>query len=194
MFDQRERNSKIKVISRDVLEFLGIGGILIAAVVAPNAVQSFRFLLRGRDHVSWKEFNQSRFRHFVGQLEKHNLIKRSIKNHQRCYVLTDKGKRFLLKYEIDKLQLRRTQKWDGRWRIIIFDIPENKKSARDALRGKFNELGMYQLQKSVFVYPFDCKKEIDFVSDFFGVANDILYLRGDVYEVERDIKNFFGLK
>ncbi|PIQ74275.1 MAG: hypothetical protein COV85_03025 [Candidatus Portnoybacteria bacterium CG11_big_fil_rev_8_21_14_0_20_44_10] len=184
---------KINISKKEILEFLAIEGVLVAAVVAPNAIQAFSFLLKGKEHISWKKFNQYRVRQYVGRLREENLIKRSVRDNQRCYVLTDKGKRFVLKYNIDSLELSKQQKWDGRWRFIIFDIPEKKKAARDALRRKFNKLGMLQLQKSVFVYPFDCKKEIDFVSDFFGVANDILYLESKVYEVEEDLKSFFNL-
>ncbi len=193
MFEQRDKKSKIQISSKDILQFLGIGGALVAAVVAPNAVQAFKFLLKDEEYVSWEKFNKSRVRQYVGQLEKQDLIKRSIKDHQRCYFLTDKGRRFVLKQDINKLQLNKSKKWDGRWRIVIFDIPEKKKAARDALRRKFTSLGMFQLQKSVFVYPFDCKKEIDFVSDYFEVANDILYLEARVHEVEKQLKEFFNL-
>lgn len=193
MFEGQEENSKIKITSKDILQFLAIGGVLVAAIVAPNAVQAFKFLREDKERVSWKKFNQYRIRQYISQLKKQDLIKRSIKNHQKCYILTDKGRRFVLKYNVEKLQLGRQKKWDGRWRIVIFDIPENKKMARDALRNKFKKLGMLQLQKSVFVYPYDCKKEIDFVSDFFGVANDILYLDAKIHEVEKDLKVFFGL-
>jgi len=193
MFEQRDKKSKIQISSKDILQFLGIGGVLVAAVVAPNAIQAFKFLLKDEEYVSWEKFNKSRARQYVGQLEKQDLIKRSIKDHQRCYVLTDKGRRFVLKQDVNKLQLNRPKKWDGRWRIVIFDIPEKKKAARDALRQKFTKIGMFQLQKSVFVYPFDCKKEVDFVSDYFEVANDILYLEARVHEVEKQLRNFFNL-
>ncbi len=184
---------KIDISKKEILEFLAIGGVLVAAVIAPNAVRAFRFLLKDENYVSWKKFNQYRVRQYVRRLHEQNLIKRYIKDGQRCYILTDKGKHFVLKYNIGSLELTRFKKWDGKWRFVIFDIPEGKKAARDALRRKFNKLGMLQLQKSVFVYPFDCKKEIDFVSDFFGVANDILYLEAKVYEVDGDLKSFFNL-
>lgn len=194
MFSRQDNRSKINITSRDILEFLGFGGILLAAIVAPNAIQAFKFLLKDKEYVSWEKFNKSRARYYVDRLEKQNLIKRAIKNHQKCYILTDKGRRFILKYDMAKLQLTKPKKWDGRWRMVIFDIPEKKRVARDALREKFNNLGMYQLQKSVFIYPFDCKKEIDFISDYFGVANDILYSEAKIHEIEDKLKDFFSLR
>ena len=108
-------------------------------------------------------------------------------------ILTKKGREELLKYDIDKINLRKEIIWDGRWRVIIFDIAEEKKQARDALRSKFKQLGMLQLQKSVFVYPFDCKKEIDFVSDFFEVGDDILYLESEIKDIKNKLKKFFNI-
>lgn len=40
--------------------------------------------------------------------------------------------------------------WDGRWRIVVFDIPESKRAVRNALRGKLKQWGFVQWQKSVW--------------------------------------------
>jgi len=182
-----------KFSTKAILEFLAMGGILTAAIVAPNAVQAFRFLLKDKNYVSWKKFNQSAARQYVRRLEKRRLIKRKIKGKRAVINLTKKGKAELLKYGIDKIKLKNEKKWDGKWRVIIFDIPELKKQARDALRAKFKNLGMLQLQKSVFIYPVDCRKEIDLVSDFFGVSDDILYLKAEIFDVEEKLKSHFDL-
>ncbi|MBI2041804.1 MAG: hypothetical protein HYT20_02150, partial [Candidatus Nealsonbacteria bacterium] len=63
------------------------------------------------------------------------------------------------------------KKWDGKWRIVIFDISQPKLSKREAFRGKIKELGFYPLQKSVWVHPHECKGEIQVLKDFFGFSN-----------------------
>ncbi len=193
MANNRAKNFKTNISSKEILEFLALGGALIAAIVAPNAIQSFRFLLKDKDYVPWKKFNQHRIRQFVGQLQKRGMVKRRIEDRQRYYILTDKGRRFAAKYNIDKIQLSKRKKWDNKWRLVIFDIPERKKIARDALRSKFLKIGMHQLQKSVFIYPFECKKEIDFVSDFFGVGEDILYLEANIHDIGKSLMRTFSL-
>ena len=45
-------------------------------------------------------------------------------------------------------------KWDGRWRIIFFDIPEKKKEKRNYLRSVIKVIGFKEFQKSVWVYPY----------------------------------------
>lgn len=46
-----------------------------------------------------------------------------------------------------------SQKWDGRWRVAIFDIPESKRPLRDYLRGVLKRLGCKEFQRSMWIYP-----------------------------------------
>jgi hypothetical protein len=189
----KDSNVIFSISAKEILKFLGMGGVLAAALVAPNAIQVFRFLLKDKNYVSWKKFNQSLARQYIDRLEKRKLIKRKSKDNQIIFGLTKKGENEFLKHGIDKIRLKENLKWDHKWRVVIFDISEPKKKARDALRDKFKKLGMFQLQKSVFVYPFDCKEEIDMVSDFFGVGNDILYLEAEIHDIGKKLKRIFGL-
>ncbi|MBU2264996.1 hypothetical protein KJ784_02290 [Patescibacteria group bacterium] len=192
--EETQVNKNAEIFStKTILKFLRMGGVLLAAITAPNAVIAFKFLLKDENHVSWKKFNQSSARRYVGRLEKRKLIKRKMKGGRSEMILTEKGREELLKYDIDKIKLKNNEPWDGKWRVVIFDIPEDKKQARDALRSKFKHLGMLQLQKSVFVYPFDCKKEIDFVSDFFEVGDDILYLESEIKDIGEKLKKHFNM-
>ena len=65
-------------------------------------------------------------------------------------VLTKEGQKKALKFKIDEIEIKVPAKWDGKWRIVIFDIPEKFKKAREALRRKLKDLGFLELQKSVF--------------------------------------------
>ena len=90
--------------------------------------------------------------------------------------------------------IKRPKKWDKLWRVIIFDIPVEKNEARTALRRKLQEIGFYQIQKSVFVYPYPCEKEIMFIGKFFGVEKFIeIILAKSLGRRESRIKKFFKL-
>src|SRR3989344_902599 len=82
-------------------------------------------------------------------------------------VLSEQGKKRVLRFKIDQLTLPKLPHWDNQWRVVLYDIPEKKKPAREALREKLKELGFYEWQKSVFIYPFPCRDEIDFLIEFF---------------------------
>jgi len=78
--------------------------------------------------------------------KKSGYLREFKKESKKVYKITNKGKVKILKYDI----IKRSRKWDGKWRVIIFDIPANKKKVRDFLRNRLKILGFKQLQKKVF--------------------------------------------
>jgi len=108
------------------------------------------------------------------------------------YRLTEKGIDKLEQIQISDFHKRR--KWNGWWRIVIFDIKEDKRAARDALRRKLKNFGFYSLQKSVFVSPFDYQKEIAALADFFDANDDIEYIIAkNLGGKEAEVRSFFNL-
>ena len=91
-------------------------------------------------------------------------------------ILTEDGKKKILYYKIDDLDIKEPQKWDSKWHIVAFDIPEKHKSARNALADKMRELGLVLFQKSLWIYPFYCKDEIDFVAEVFNIGKYVHYI------------------
>jgi CRISPR-associated endonuclease Cas2 len=108
------------------------------------------------------------------------------------YQLTEKG---IVKLEqLGFYESIKKQKWDNLWRIIIFDISEDKKAAREALRQKLKRFGFYHLQKSVFVFPYDCEKEITALANFFMAKDNIEYITAKTLgRKEPEIREFFDL-
>lgn len=86
-------------------------------------------------------------------------------------VITERGKLSLLNYDIDKMEIKKTSPWDEKWRIVFFDIPEKHRQARDTLREKLKEIGFRELQQSVFIQPYPCTEEINFLMEFFEIRN-----------------------
>lgn len=105
-------------------------------------------------------------------LRNRGLIKIISKNNQIYIYLTKKGRHKAGRYQINDLRLQKPEKWDGFWRVVIFDIPTDKRMKREAFRGKIKELGFYKLQKSVWIHPFECDKEINLLRSFFGLQED----------------------
>jgi len=107
--------------------------------------------------------------------------------------LTERGKHYALRYKIDELVIHTPLHWDKKWRIVIFDIPEKYKRAREALRDKLAELGFIQLQKSVWILPYPCKDTIDFIVEIFEIRRFVLYLEVTSITNEAKLKLQFKL-
>lgn len=129
----------------------------------------------------------------LSRLKKRGLVSIGERNGQQVLTLTERGKKRVLEYEIDRIVIKRPRKWDGLWRMVLFDIPEKRKRGREALRTKLKQLGFYPIQKSCFVYPFECRKEIAFISELFEVSPYIFYIVVKEMEGTKDLLRFFNL-
>jgi len=78
---------------------------------------------------------------------------------KRGILLTKKGDERILRIK-KRLGLQPRRK-DGKWQMIIFDVPETKKNLRDILRSTLRFLGYEYLQDSVWVCPYDVEKETE---------------------------------
>lgn len=64
--------------------------------------------------------------------------------------------------------------WDQKWRVVIYDIPEEKRIARDKIRYIFKELGFKQMQISVWVHPLPCLKQFQDIRKAYGIQKHLL--------------------
>jgi len=158
------RKPKSEIV-KDILYWLVVGGAVSIAATSPffltNLLKGFK---RGQKYKRKKIYNAFYI------LRKEGCIEIKKKNHQIYISLTDKGKKKAGWLQIDVLKIKKPKKWDGKWRIIAFDIAQLKRIYRDAFRGKLKELGFYPLQKSVWIHPFDCRDEIELLREFFGLG------------------------
>lgn len=90
------------------------------------------------------ELNQSEFSQAIKRLREKGFITKDIINTDQVIVkLTDLG-REALGVEIE-------EEWDGRWRIVIFDIPEEKRIIRNLFRRRLKDWGLKRWQQSVWI-------------------------------------------
>lgn len=112
---------------------------------------------------------------------------------ENAYALTPKGERKLQNIIIDEVVIKNPKRWDGKWHLVMYDLPVRFKKAREAFRWKLKDLGFFQFQKSAWIYPYTCEGEILFVADFFGVRKHIEILEIDKILDDRKLKAHFGL-
>lgn len=68
-------------------------------------------------------------------------------------------------------KLKEKIKWDKKWRIVLFDLNNTKTIQRNAIRMFLKRCGFMLMQKSVWVYPYDCEKEVEFIRGFFLLSD-----------------------
>jgi DNA-binding transcriptional regulator PaaX len=108
--------------------------------------------------------------------------------------ITEKGRKELA-FEQAKIALltRKKKRWDGRWRMVVFDVPEPRRRVRTRLRGIMREIGFARLQDSVWVYPYDCEDLIALLKADLKIGKDVLYAIADTIEYDKPLRKQFGL-
>ena len=170
--------------------------LLLVAGVALGFSRSPKNYFRILNEVAreWKDIERKRLFGVVREFYKERIIDyKENKNGTVEIVLTKEGKKRALKYQIDEIKIKKPNKWDGKWRMVIFDIPEKKKKVREVLRNKLKDLGFKELQKSVFVCPYECEDEIDFIVEVFEIRPWVRFLKVDSFTNEEQFRIKFGL-
>ncbi len=134
---------------------------------------------------------RSQFLARVRYLKSRGFIRRFSEGKESFLEITEKGKKHLLSSDLRHISVKRPTKWDKKWRLVIFDIPEKNKVLRNLIRSKLYQVGFVQVQKSVFVYPFECTHEINLICDNYGGREYIKFLIADIIEGEEEILNKF---
>jgi len=141
----------------------------------------------------WEEINKRVLETAIKSLYESKLIsQQNNKDGTVTFILSKDGEREALIYSIDNMKIQKNH-WDKKWRIIIFDIPEKIKKVREVFRYHLKNLGFIELQRSVFVLPYNCKNEIEYIVEFYNVRRFVRYIEAIHVDNELDLKHRFGL-
>ncbi len=186
--DFLDSNSGYATATKIALAILALGGVLIIGAVAPNIFQIFGKFKQSR------RYSDKQLRNALYNLERQNLVEIIQEKDDKIKIrLTNKGRARIREFSADILTISRPKKWDKKWRIVIFDIPNKFTKAREALRQKLKDLEFYQLQKSVWIYPYPCEDEILFIAHIFQIESFIEILTVEKLLHEDKIRRFFEL-
>lgn len=181
-----EKHNRGELI-KNILKFIGGTAFVVGSLALPQLPIVYKLF----DAESWKE--KEKIRRAINRLENKKYVKKYKKDGIDTIEITENGRKEVLKYKLDEIKIKEQKRWDGTWRIIMFDIPEKKKIARDGLTLKLIRMGCAPIQKSVFVTPYECEKEIKFIGEYFGVSKYIIFLETEKISNEDSLKDEFEL-
>lgn len=183
-----DSETKAAYATQAVLAVVLATGLLCTLAIAPGLGVVFRQYRRMKYYSDKEIKNAERTIRREGYIVVEKIGK------ERRVHLTKKGEEYFNKVLFGETKLPEPKKWNGKWTFILFDIPVAYKNGRDALRWHLRMLGCYQYQKSVWVYPHECTKEILFVADHFGVGKYVEVLSVERITKDAELKKHFDLK
>jgi hypothetical protein len=145
-----------EMLTKKILHGLFLGGAVVVAASSPyfGLYVSKRIFSPSYQRKA-RQASKTQWNNAFYYMKKKGYVNFQKKNGQIFISLTKEGRQKAGKYTIDELCIERPKRWDKRWRVVIFDIPNATRLIREALRGKLIEFGFYKLQQSIWVFPYD---------------------------------------
>ena len=177
-------------VQQALLATVAFAGVTLVATIAPNAPAALAKLPSVK-----RAQLRYQYRTVLGRLAAQGHIAFEKRDGKQYARITETGRK-VLAFEQEKAKLNDTKKrrWNGRWRVIIFDIPERRRQTRDRLRIIMQEVGFVRLQDSVWVFPYDCEDFVTLLKAELKIGAAILYMVVEQIENDKHLRAHFGLK
>lgn len=174
---------------KDILHTLAAVSTIGLVFAFPGAAPALGLLSFGTD-----SYDRWRTKKIISQLSKQKFITVNENDDNTVTVkITKNGMERALTYELDAMKMNKSGKWDHKWRVVMFDIPDKYKRIRDIFRRRLIQLGLFQLQESAYVSPYPCFEEIEFLRELYGIPFTTQYLLVEKIEHDIMLKEHFEL-
>jgi DNA-binding transcriptional regulator PaaX len=172
------------MVQNAVLATVCVAGVIAVAGVAPQAL----ILLKHMGITPSRRHPESIKRAIASLVQKEYLVWRDGK-----VQVTAKGRaQFALEESIRQVRMKK-RRWDGKWRVLIFDIPERRRTVRQRVRLELLRIGFVRLQDSVWVYPYECEELVALLKIDMKIGPNLLYMIVDTIEGDTSLRNHFKL-
>ena len=185
-FVKGDLKEKAQTLGNFLLASIAIASLVGVAVVAPNAVQMLKLVMPKNE---MERHYKYRANTSLKRLISDGYVKEKITNGKKHFILTHKGK---LKYE--SLRNKKHKKWDGKWRIVSFDVYEKNRYKRDLLRRELQSYGFKMLHQSNWVYPYPCDEYIALLKSDLSFGKNVQYMLVEYIDMHIELKKRFDLK
>jgi len=170
-----------------------MGGVALGLSRSPR--QYFKILRALKKE--WQIINQQNLKRSIARLTDEKLLEEKISPDGTIkLILTAKGKRQARRISLlgSSIKFKKPKRWDGKWRIILFDIPEKNRVFRNILREHLRNLKFMKLQHSVFVSPYPFERQILELVEIYSALPYVRIVTATKIDNESAIKKHFFKK
>ncbi len=188
-------SERVKTVAMNVLIIAGMAGAVGMLLTAPNTLKVLAPFLRRRYKRPLRHSEQAqKLVRAVYYLKQSGQIIIEEKGGKLLARLTEKGQGRLRDLNKGIYQITKPAHWAGTWWLVAADIPTREyRAGADMLRAKLRELQFYSLQRTLWIHPFDPRKELGHIAIQYHVAHFVTVMeiiRLDVQDKERLLRFF----
>ncbi|KKP67925.1 MAG: Repressor in ring oxydation complex/ phenylacetic acid degradation pathway related protein (PaaX) [Candidatus Moranbacteria bacterium GW2011_GWE1_35_17] len=182
---------KFGPIQKKILLVL-LGGVALGLSSSPRQY----YYTFGKISSEWKKIRKDNLHRAISILAREKLVEEKVlPNGLVELTLTKKGRKEagILTLLSGINSFKKPKKWDKKWRIVIFDIPEDDRIFRRILRQHLRALSFFKLQQSVFVSPYPCEKVIADLTCIYSANKYVKIIIAIKIDDEKKIKKHFSI-
>lgn len=187
--ESKKRTRKANLQKAILTAIFAVGGFGVA-LMAPKMT---KILNKLEPEFMKGKFRNHSFNRSLDRLRRNGFIFWEKVDNRNFAHLTPKGEAKLRQLEIKDYKIKKPRKWDGKWRLLAFDIKEERRSLRNKVRYTLRQIGFVHLQDSVWVYPYDCEDLIMLLKVDFKIGKDLIYIIADSIENDKNLRKEFNL-
>lgn len=122
--------------------------------------QNTRVIRPYKEFSTPKNIYNKRICNAIHSLIRSGYLKKANKTHGGAYLITPRGREQIIWLVLKDLKekFKKCRRKDNKWRLVVFDVPEKKRGARNKLRSVLKIYGFKRYQKSVWLYPYPIPK------------------------------------
>jgi len=137
---------------------------------------------------------KSEYGNVIKRMAQKGFIRLINKNGELRIILTNKGKNIAREYYLQNYkQIKRPSSWDKKWRLVMFDIPEDKTKIRNLLRFHLKRVGFIQVQGSVWIFPYSCEEIVTIIKANFKLNDEVIYITAESFKKDFYFRKLFKL-
>lgn len=187
----KEQKRKRMAFRNMVLRSLAIAGVISVSLVAPKMMRLLKELDRPAKN---RQRLYQRISQALSRLERDKLVTIAGEDGTRRVKITKKGKEVLHELEFKEYAIPEQAFWDGKWRVLVFDMSERRRRTRDQLRRLLRGQGFVRMQDSVWVYPYPCDEFVALVrAHLKSGVGEMRYFVAEAIESDKALRKHFRL-
>lgn len=156
-----------------VMRFASHAAMIGVALVMPNILQALDKSLSRLDASLDKRARHREVLKTVYYMKANGYL---AGDYEHGLQLTAKAKRRLGRTDLRRVAISPVPAWDGIWRIVLYDIPEKHRAGRQEFTRLLRSAGCFQLQKSAWITPFECRDDICTLTAACDIDKYVTYL------------------
>lgn len=166
---------------KEIIKLIGLGVLAVSSLALPGLPMALKPFMKSRGENGFKELLEK-----LSQKKIVDLGGEEVK-------LTARGRKLLREIELVEIKISKPDKWDGVWHLISYDIPNTQNKDRDHFRSVLKRWDFYQIQASLWVYPYECKEEVAVIAEYLKISDYVVMMNTDYLPNEDRVENLFDL-